>query len=101
MCSIDGDKARFPQDVPLLRIISRIISSLKPSRPERIFELFPYCLKEFKIEGMFQKEAVTIDSYNKVLDIVDREEPSKAHLINIHSGSIVFGWPCKHFFIKH
>ena len=50
---------------------------------------------------MFQKEAVTIDSYNKVLDIVDREEPSKAHLINIHSGSIVFGWPCKHFFIKH
>ena len=32
---------------------------------------------------MFQEEAVTIDNYNKVLYIVDREEPSKAHLIKI------------------
>ena len=32
---------------------------------------------------MFQEEAVTIDNYNKVLDIVDREEPGKAHLIKI------------------
>lgn len=32
---------------------------------------------------MFQEEAVIIDNYNKVLDIVDREEPSKAHLIKI------------------
>ena len=32
---------------------------------------------------MFQEEAVIIDNYNKVLDIVDREESSKAHLIKI------------------
>ena len=50
---------------------------------------------------MFQKEAVAIDSYNKVLDIVDREEPSKAHLIKIYSASIIFGWPCKHFFLSN
>lgn len=43
--------------------------------------------KEFKIEGLFQEVAITIDDYRKVYTQCHREEPSKALLIKVFSVS--------------
>ena len=44
----------------------------------RRFEIPLYCLKEFKIEGLFQEVAITIDDYQKVCTQRHKEESAAA-----------------------
>ena len=53
-----GDQNLPPQNVSLAGLF------LKTKDSERNFDLPPNCLKEFKIEGLFQEGANSVDNYS-------------------------------------
>lgn len=61
-----GVQGKLPQDVPVWRANCLDLKTSKTQKTQEVFEVCPYCLKEFQIEGLFQEGAVNIGNYSEV-----------------------------------